>query len=77
MGGGPAETGNLRLDFPAGVTQNAGGPGVSDGYSRVAVQGIYTSPSSTVQLQLFALVVDETDADAGRCSINGMAVPAP
>ncbi len=77
MGGGPAETSNLQLDFPAGVTQNAGGPGVSDGYSRVAVQGIYTSPSSTVQLQLFALVVDESDADAGRCSISGMAVPAP
>ena len=76
-GGAPADfTSNLQLDFPAGVTQNTGGPTASDGYSRVAVQGIYTSPSSTVDLQLFALVVDESGADAGRCSINGMAVPA-
>ena len=72
----PDFTANLQLDFPPGVTQNAGGPEASDGFSRVAVQGIYSSASRTIQLQLFATVIDETDTDAGRCSIHGLAVPA-
>jgi hypothetical protein len=42
----------------------------------VGVEGVYASPSRTIDLQLFALVIDETGTDAGRCSIHGLAVPA-
>jgi hypothetical protein len=29
-----------------------------------------------VQLQLFLLVIDDSGADSGRCSMHGVAVPA-
>ncbi len=72
----PANTANLQLEFQAGVTQNTGGPSESDGFTRVAVQGVYSSPSSTIDLHLFAVVSDPAGAGAGRCTINGVAVPA-
>jgi hypothetical protein len=70
-----ASTSNLQIDLPAGVTQNTGGPSATDGFARVAVQGVYSSPSTTMDLHLFALVIDGTGADPNRCSINGVAVP--
>lgn len=70
---GPADfTGNLQIDLPAGTTLETGGPSASSGYTRVAVQGVYSSPSTTIDLQLFAVV----NADAGRCSLDGVATPA-
>ena len=42
----------------------------------LAVQGVYVSPSSTLDLTLFALVIDPAGAGAGRCTVNGMVVPA-
>jgi hypothetical protein len=38
----------------------------------VAVEAVYSAPHATVDLHLYALV----NADAGRCSIDGVAVPA-
>jgi hypothetical protein len=49
-----------------------GGPATPSGYTRVAVEAVYSAPGNTIDLHLFALV----DADAGRCSINGIAIPA-
>jgi hypothetical protein len=70
--GGPAFTGNLQIDLPAGTTLPTGGPSAISGYTRVAVQGVYSAPGTTIDLHLFATV----NADAGRCSIDGVAVPA-
>ena len=70
---GPVDfTGNLQIDLPAGTTLQTGGPSATTGYTRVAVQGIYSAPSRTVDLHMFLTV----DADKARCSINGVAVPA-
>ena len=65
-------TGNLQIDMPAGATLQTGGPSAIAGYTRVAVQAVYSAPAKTVDLHLFATV----NADAGRCSIDGVAVPA-
>jgi hypothetical protein len=65
-------TGNLVINLPAGVTLQPGGPAATTGYSRVAVQAVYSAPTKTIALHLFATV----NADAGRCSIDGVAVPA-
>jgi hypothetical protein len=70
--GGVDFTGNLQIALPAGATLETGGPSATSGYTRVAVQGVYSAPSKTVDLHMFAIV----DADAGRCSIDGVAVPA-
>jgi hypothetical protein len=72
---GASSSNNLQIGFQAGVTQNTGGPSATDGFARVAVQGVYSSPSTTIDLHLFALVIDGTGADPNRCSINGVAVP--
>ena len=72
----PAGSDNLVLDIPAGVNQATGGPSVEDGFVSLAVQGVYVSPSSTLDLTLFALVTDPAGAGAGRCTVNGMVVPA-
>jgi hypothetical protein len=70
---GPVDfTGNLQIDLPAGATLQTGGPSAIAGYTRIAVQGVYSAPTDTVELHMFATV----DADAGRCSIDGVAVPA-
>ena len=70
---GPAGfSGNLQIDLPAGVTLQTGGPSAAAGYTRVAVEGVYSAPSKTVDLHMFLTV----DADHARCSINGVAVPA-
>ncbi len=70
---GPADfTGNLQIDLPAGTTLQTGGPSVTVGYARVAVQAVYSAPATTINLHLFATV----NADTGRCSIDGVAVPA-
>ena len=65
-------TGNLQIDLPAGATLQTGGPAATAGYTRVAVQGVYSAPAKTVDLHLFATV----NFDDGRCSIDGVAVPA-
>lgn len=70
---GPADfTGSLQIDLPAGETLQTGGPSATSGYTRVAVEAVYSAPSRTVDLHLFLTV----DADDGRCSIDGVAVPA-
>ena len=65
-------TGNLQIDLPAGVALEPGGPAATSGYSRVAVQAVYSAPSATIDLHMFAVV----DADAGSCRMDGVAVPA-
>jgi hypothetical protein len=65
------DIGALRFEIPAGVTPT-GGPAASAGYSRVSVDGVYTSSTSTVQIRLVMIV----DADADTCSAAGVAVPA-
>jgi len=69
---GSAFTGNLQIDLPAGTTLQTGGPSASTGYTRVAVEAVYSAPGTTIDLHMYALV----NADAGRCSIDGIAVPA-
>jgi hypothetical protein len=64
-------TGNLQIDLPAGETLQTGGPSATSGYTRVAVQAIYSAPSGTVDLHMFTTV----NAADGRCSIDGVAVP--
>ena len=68
---GDAFTGNLQIDLPANTTLQTGGPSTASGYTRVAVEAVYSAPANTVDLHLFALV----NADAGTCSIHGIAVP--
>ena len=65
-------TGNLQIDLPAGTTLQTGGPSATAGYTRVAVQAVYSAPSKTVDLHMFTTV----NADDARCSIDGVAVPA-
>ena len=65
-------TGNLQIDLPAGASLQTGGPSAAVGYTRVAVEAVYSAPGKTVDLHLFAIV----NADDGRCSIDGVAVPA-
>ena len=65
-------SGNLQIDMPAGMTLQTGGPSATAGYTRVAVQGVYSAPTKTVDLHMFLTV----NADDARCSINGVAVPA-
>jgi hypothetical protein len=67
-----ATTGNLQINLPAGATLQPGGPSADSGYTRVAVEGVYSTGTTTIDLHLFAIV----NADAGRCSIDGLAVPA-
>ena len=69
---GNAFTGNLQIDMPAGDLLQTGGPSAATGYTRVAVEAVYSAPGTTVDLHMFAVV----NADAGRCSIDGVAVPA-
>jgi hypothetical protein len=69
---GNAFTGNLQIDLPAGATLQTGGPSAATGYTRVAVEAVYSAPGTTIDLHMYALV----NADAGRCSIDGIAVPA-
>jgi hypothetical protein len=69
---GNAFTGNLLIDLPAGTPLETGGPSAATGYTRVAVEAVYSAPDKTVDLHMYALV----NADAGRCSIDGVAVPA-
>ena len=64
-------TGNLQIDLPAGATLQTGGPSATVGYTRVAVEAVYSAPGRTIDLHLFATV----NADDGRCSIDGVAVP--
>jgi hypothetical protein len=73
---GPADTANLQLTVPAGGASPTGGPTAEDGFSRVAVQGIYASASRTLELHLFLLVTNAPNGDTGSCSINGVIVPA-
>jgi hypothetical protein len=69
---GSAFTGNLQIDMPAGDLLQTGGPSAVTGYTRVAVEAVYSAPGTTVDLHMYAVV----NADAGRCSIDGVAVPA-
>ena len=70
---GPVDfTGNLQIDLPAGTALQTGGPSAAVGYTRVAVEAVYSAPGATINLHLFATV----NADTGRCSIDGVAVPA-
>ena len=69
---GSASTANLRINLPAGTTLPTGGPSADTGYTRVNVDGIYVSASTTMEVRLVAFV----DGDADRCSLHGIVVPA-
>jgi hypothetical protein len=69
---GPASTANLRINLPAGTTPPTDGPSATTGYTRVNVDGIYVSASTTMEVRLVAFV----DGDADRCSLHGIVVPA-
>jgi hypothetical protein len=64
--------GNLRINLPAGTALETGGPSAATGFTRVAIEAVYSAPGSTIELKMFTIV----DADAGRCSIDGVAIPA-
>jgi hypothetical protein len=66
---------NLQIDLPAGTTSPGGDPGATDGYVRVAAEGVYSSPSGTLDFHMFLFVSDDAGADTGNCSINGVIVP--
>jgi hypothetical protein len=65
-------TGNLQIDMPAGTALETGGPSAAAGFTRVAVEAVYSAEGRTVYLHMFTTV----DATAGKCSINGVAIPA-
>jgi hypothetical protein len=69
---GSASTANLRINLPAGTPPSTGGPSAGTGYTRVNVDGIYVSASTTMEIRLVAFV----DGDADRCSLHGIVVPA-
>ncbi len=71
----PAESANLQIDLPAGTSSPGGGPAATDGYVRVAVEGVYSSPSGTLDFHMFLFISDDAGADTGNCSINGVIVP--
>jgi hypothetical protein len=71
----PADSANLQIDLPAGTTSPGGGPAATDGYVRVAAEGVYISPSGTLDFHLFLFVSDDAGADTGNCSISGVIVP--
>ena len=56
-------SGNLQIDLPAGTTLQTGGPSATAGYTRVAVQGVYSAPTKTVDLNMF-LTVNARPPDA-------------
>ena len=72
----PAASDNLVLPIPAGVTQTSEGPSVNDGFVYLAVQGVFASPRSMLDLSLFAVITDPAGAGAGSCRVNGVVVPA-
>ena len=51
---GNAFTGNLQIDLPAGATLQTGGPSAAAGYTRVAVEAVYSAPGTTIDLHMFA-----------------------
>jgi hypothetical protein len=73
LGSGAVDfTGNLQIDMPAGTPLETGGPSAVTGYTRVAIEAVYSAEGRTVYLHMFTTV----DATAGKCSINGVAIPA-
>jgi hypothetical protein len=62
----PADSANLQIDLPARTTSPGGGPSATDGYVRVAAQGVYSSPSSTLDFHLFLFVSDDAGTDTGQ-----------
>ncbi len=64
------------MTLVAGTTLDPGGPEATDGFVRVAVQGIYSSSNTTLDYHLVVVVNDPAGAGAGSCSVNGVVVPA-
>jgi hypothetical protein len=65
---------NNQIELTANTYTNFGGPGTQNGsgYFRVNASAIVVSQSRTITLNLFELV----NADTGRCSIGGTAMPS-
>ncbi len=70
-----AETANQQLPLTAGTTFDPGGPEATNGYIRVAVQGIYSSPNNTLSYHFVVVVNDPPGGAPGSCSVNGVVVP--
>jgi hypothetical protein len=64
---------NSQIALAANTYSDFGGPGTQDGsgYFRVNASAIVVSQSRTITLNLFELV----NADSGRCSLGGTALP--
>lgn len=71
-----AQTANQQLPLAAGTTFDPDDPEATDGYVRVAVHGIYSSPNNTLDYHFVVIVNDPPGAAPGSCSVNGVVVPA-
>jgi hypothetical protein len=65
---------NTQIELTANAYSEFGGPGTQNGsgYFRVNARAIAVSHSRTITLNLFELV----NADTGRCSLGGTAIPS-
>jgi hypothetical protein len=73
---GQADVANQQLTLPAGTPFNPGGPEATDGYIRIAVNGVYASGTNTLDYHFVLVVTDPAGSAPGRCTINGVIVPA-
>jgi hypothetical protein len=65
---------NNQFQLAANTDTEFGGPGTQNGsgYFRVNARGVLVSESRTISLNLFEIV----NADTGRCTVGGTAMPA-
>jgi hypothetical protein len=65
---------NTQIELTANAYSEFGGPGTQNGsgYFRVNARAIVVSQNRTITLNLFELV----NADTGRCSLGGTAIPS-
>ncbi len=73
---GDADVANQQLTLTAGTPFDPGGPEITDGYIRIAVNGVYASGNNTLDYHFVLVVTDPAGSAPGRCSINGVIVPA-
>jgi hypothetical protein len=73
---GDADVANQQITLAAGTPLNPGGPEANDGYIRIAVNGVYASGNNTLDYHFVLVVTDPAGSAPGRCTINGVIVPA-
>jgi hypothetical protein len=71
---GPGQTANAQIALAANTDNDLGGPGTQGGtgYARVNARAIMVGSTRTFTLDLFEIV----NADTGRCTIGGTALPS-